>query len=85
MTRKESGEMRVAAVVHDGQLGIGQNLRAYRKRCGYTQKEVAKALGVTTQAVSRWERGNCYPDLLLLPRIAAFFEISIDQLFDASQ
>ena len=85
MPQKESGEMRIAAVVHEGQPDIGKNLRTYRKRCGYTQKEVAKALGVTVQAVSRWERGNCYPDLPLLPRIAAFFEISSDQLFDASQ
>ena len=85
MMRKESGEMRVAAVVHDGQPDIGQNLRAYRKRCGCTQQALAKALGVTAQAVSRWERGNCYPDLLLLPKIAAYFDISIDRLFEMPQ
>ena len=82
MTRKESGQMRVASLVREGQPDIGQNLRTYRKRCGFTQKALAKALGVTTQAVSRWERGNCYPDLLLLPKIAAYFDISIDQLFE---
>ena len=85
MMHNESGSSRVAAVIRDGPPTIGQNLRAYRKKCGCTQKALAIALGVTTQAVSRWERGNCYPDLPLLPRIAAYFDISIDQLFETAQ
>ena len=43
--------------------------------------ELAQALGVTPQAVSRWENGICYPDMELLPSMANFFGVSIDELF----
>ena len=49
------------------QYQLGETLRALRSRDGKTQEELAKALGVTAQAVSRWETGSCYPDTELLP------------------
>lgn len=63
------------------QYQLGETLRALRSRDGKTQEELAKALGVTAQAVSRWETGSCYPDTELLPAIANLFGVSIDELF----
>jgi len=63
------------------QIPLGERLRQLRRRNGRTQEELAEALGVTSQAVSRWETGSCYPDTELLPAIARYFGVSIDELF----
>ena len=60
---------------------IGLNISALRKKKGVTQEELAKYVGISAQAVSKWENGGV-PDTELLPKIADFFEISIDRLFD---
>ena len=52
-----------------------------RKALGLTQEGLAQKLGVTNQAVSKWESGQSCPDLALLPRIADLFGITIDALF----
>lgn len=53
----------------------------YRKRSGLTQKKLAELIGVSSQAVSKWEQKISCPDIMLLPRLAEVFEISIDELF----
>ncbi len=63
------------------QVGIGEKIKELRKRDGRKQEDLAKALGVTAQAVSRWEAGTCYPDMNLIPAIANYFHVSIDSLF----
>ena len=63
------------------QVNIGESIKALRKRDGRKQEDLAKALGVTVQAVSRWESGGCYPDMNLIPGIANYFHVSIDALF----
>ncbi len=63
------------------QIEIGKNIRALRKNSGRTQEALADALGVTSQAVSRWEAGGSYPDLEIVPSIANYFGITIDELF----
>ena len=63
------------------QVNIGQRIKELRKRDGRKQEDLATALGVTAQAVSRWESGTCYPDIGLIPAIANYFHISIDALF----
>ena len=63
------------------QLELGNNIRQLRRRDKRTQEALAEALGVTSQAVSRWESGGSYPDMNLIPSIANFFGVSIDQLF----
>ena len=62
-------------------LNIGESIRELRRIHGKTQEALANALGVTAQAVSRWEAGATYPDMELIPSIANFFGISIDRLF----
>ena len=63
------------------QLNLGNNIRQLRRRDKRTQEALAEALGVTSQAVSRWESGGSYPDMNLIPSIANFFGVSIDELF----
>lgn len=59
---------------------IGNNIKIIRKQIGLTQEELALHIGVTPQAVSRWENGESYPDITLLPALANIFETSIDLL-----
>lgn len=63
------------------QLNLGTKIRELRRRDGRTQDNLAEALGVTAQAVSRWESGGSYPDMEMIPAIANYFHISIDELF----
>lgn len=60
---------------------IGKNIQTLRKERGVSQSDLAAALGVTVQAVSKWETGKANPDLYLLPRLADYFRVSIDRLF----
>lgn len=60
---------------------IGEKIKELRRRDGRTQEDLAIALGVTCQAVSRWETSGCYPDMEILPSIANYFGVSIDTLF----
>ncbi len=62
-------------------LTLGEKIKELRKRDGRTQEMLAEALGVTGQAVSRWEANGSYPDMELIPSIANYFGVSIDELF----
>ncbi len=66
-------------------LNIGPNIRKYRKEKGMTQEQLAEYLGVSSQAVSRWESGTTYPDLELIPVLSNLFGVSIDVLFDLKE
>ena len=61
-------------------LYISQNIKKLRQSRSLTQEELAERLGVSYQSVSRWETGLSYPDIELIPEIAAFFEVSTDVL-----
>ena len=63
------------------QLNLGMKIRELRHRDGRTQEMLADALGITSQAVSRWESGGSYPDMEMIPSIANYFGITIDELF----
>ena len=60
---------------------IGEKIAALRKERHVTQTELAEYLFLVPQTVSKWEVGNGTPDIALLPRIADFFGISVDELF----
>ena len=62
-------------------IPIGVKIKELRLRDARKQGDLAVAIGITAQAVSRWESGGSYPDLELLPSIANFFGVSIDELF----
>ena len=53
----------------------------YRRELGLTQEGLAQRLGVTNQAVSKWESGQSCPDIALLPQLADLFGITLDELF----
>lgn len=59
---------------------IGENIAKYRKELNMTREDLAKAVGVSTQAVSKWEYGGT-PDALLLTSIAEKLKVSIDALY----
>lgn len=61
-------------------IAIGSNIARIRRERKLTQEDIASFLGVTKASVSKWETGQSYPDIELLPRIATFFGISIDEL-----
>ena len=63
------------------QITIGKKIKDLRKRDNRTQEDLATALGVTCQAISRWESNGGYPDMELVPAIANYFHVSIDELF----
>ncbi len=65
-------------------MNIGNRIKMLRHRRGVTQEELANKLGITAQAVSKWECGTSTPDVYLLPIISAYFGVSIDDLFDLS-
>ena len=61
-------------------LHLSENLKRYRILKNLTQEDVAEYLRVTPQSVSKWERGESYPDITFLPALANIFETSIDVL-----
>ena len=61
-------------------LYLPENLKKYRILKNLTQEDVAEYLRITPQSVSKWERGESYPDITLLPALANIFETSIDLL-----
>ncbi len=61
-------------------LYLGSIIRECRMKRGLTQEQLGQELGVSTQSISRWENSATYPDIMMLPVIADFFEITIDQL-----
>lgn len=65
-------------------IKICNNIYKYRKENGVTQAELAEYLGVSPQAISKWEQEVSVPDIYLIPKIALFFNISIDTLFGTS-
>ena len=63
-------------------IRLGEKIRTLRKSKNISQEVLANYLGVSFQAVSKWEKGETLPDVTLIPAIACFFEVSTDELFD---
>lgn len=63
-------------------IKLGEKIRQLRKQKNISQEVLAQYLGVSFQAVSKWENGDNLPDVTMIPAIAIFFEVSTDELFD---
>ena len=63
-------------------MKIGERIRVLRRAKNISQETLANTLGVTFQVVSKWETGAAAPDLSLIPSLASYFGVSIDDLFD---
>lgn len=63
-------------------MSVGKNIALYRKQCGYTQEQLSERIGVTAQAVSKWENETSNPDVMILPTIAKTLGIDMNTLFD---
>lgn len=65
-------------------MNIGSKIKSLRKRRGITQEELAYTIGISSQAVSKWENNVALPDITLAPLLASYFGVSMDELFDFS-
>lgn len=61
---------------------VSEKIREYRQRNHLTQEEFGKLIGVSAQAVSKWEREECYPDIMFLPELAALLVCSVNDFFE---
>ena len=64
---------------------LSENIKKLRRERELTQENLAEFLGVTSQSVSNWERGESYPDITMLPEIAGFFKVSVDELLGVNR
>jgi len=63
------------------QITIAQKIKEYRKQNDLTQRGFAELIGVSTQAVYKWEKQICYPDIMLLPHLARILGCQTDAFF----
>ena len=80
MTQENQEELNLPKAVKEGP-GIGAQIARLRRERGMTQEQLAGRLGVTFQAVSKWENAAACPDIALLPELADLFGITLDELF----
>ena len=66
-------------------MELTNKIKSLRIERGITQEALAAAVGVSPQAVSKWERGTTTPDVSLLPELAVFFGVSLDELFGLTE
>ncbi len=60
---------------------VSEKIREYRREHRLTQEELGRILGVSAQAISKWEREECYPDITFLPELAALLLCRVDDFF----
>lgn len=61
---------------------IGENILSLRKRHGYSQEQVAEKIGVSRQAVAKWESGETVPDLMNSAALAELYDVTVDELIN---
>ncbi len=66
-------------------INLKDTLKSLRQQKNVTQETLAEYLGITQQSVGKWERGEGFPDISLLPKIALYFNVSIDDLLNVGQ
>jgi transcriptional regulator with XRE-family HTH domain len=65
-------------------ITIADKIKAYRNENNLSLKEFGKLIGVSAQAVYKWEQNTCYPDIIFLPRLASILGCKIDDFFNMS-
>lgn len=66
-------------------LLIGKKIKQMRRELDLTQEELAAHLGISFQSVSKWERGDGYPDITMLPALSNYFKVSVDELLGVGE
>ena len=66
-------------------MTIGKRIALLRKEKGLTQEDLANAMGVSPQAVSKWENDQTCPDISALPKLARLFDVTVDELLEGKQ
>ena len=66
-------------------ITIAEKIKAYRKENGLSQKEFGGLIGVSAQAVCKWEQNVCYPDIIFLPHLARILECRMDEFFESGR
>ena len=61
---------------------ISEKLKYYRYEHKLTQAELGEMLNVSPQAISKWERCDCYPDIIMLPKLAKLLDCSVSDFFE---
>ncbi len=64
----------------DNKIQLSKNIKKYRLMKKMSQSELSKRIGVSHQAISKWETGENYPDFMSLISLAQLFEVSLDNL-----
>lgn len=67
------------------EINMKDTLRTLRKEKNVTREELAVHLGISVQSVGKWERGEGFPDITLLPAIALYFGVTVDTLLDVDK
>lgn len=67
------------------ELTLGRRIAQLRRAQGFTQEVLAESLGVTAQAVSKWENDQSCPDIMTLPKLARYLEVSVDTLLTGEE
>ena len=67
---------------NENRILISEKIRAYRQKNSLSQSDFGKLLGVSAQAVCKWENGICYPDITFLPHPARIIGCPIDEFFE---
>lgn len=67
------------------EIQLKETLRMLRRKKNVTQETLADYLGITPQSVGKWERGEGYPDITMLPKIALYFGVTVDELLDVGK
>ena len=73
-------EAKQTKFAEDGKMTLEEQFKHYRKQAGLSQKKMAEKIGVSRQAITKWENGTGTPDIANLMAIADLFQISLDEL-----